>query len=631
MSSVASGSFVSGSKKSGRKRTTTALAVVGALAVSLLVGSPAVADSTSFDIAVGTAPHDIAVAGNGDVYVATDSGVSVIDADTRKATTVDVGGIAQGVATQGSSRAYVSVAGKAGADGSVAIVDGTTVVGTVKTGPDPRIVAVNQVTQKIYVAFSNGITVIDPWTGHSTVTIPYYTSTPRSVVIDSSRNKIFVTTDGVLTVIDGQTNEKTVYVFGGGNAVGHAVNTRTNEVYRTIAGTYIDSPQSQLGLVDDSNYANSLYQANETFGRVAVDSWTGTVYVESLSATGNSSMMLVNPALRSRIAQVSLPSQPTSLAVDSTRHRTYATLSRGGVSVIDSSNTSSVVRTGAQPVAVAVYEYTGTAYVANKGGASVTVIQPVNPQPVKNDFNGDRNADVLARDGSGALWLYPGDGAAGWLDRRQVGQGWNIMTALLAPGDFNGDGKSDILARDNTGVLWLYGGNGAAGWLPRVQAGQGWNGMTAITGVGDFSGDGHPDVAARDSSGVLWLYPGNGKGGWLTRVQIGSGWSGMTDILGVGDFNTDGASDVAARDASGRLWLYPGNGAGGWLPQVQYGQGWNGMTAVFGPGDFSGDRKPDVMARDSSGALWLFSGSGGAKWPIGSVIGQGWNGMTAIL
>ena len=631
MNSVASGSSASGTATLRLKRTTTALAVVGALAISLLVGSPAVADSTSFDIAVGTAPHDIAVAGNGDVYVATDSGVSVIDADTRKATTVDVGGIAQGVATQGSSRAYVSVAGKAGANGSVVIVDGATVVGRVKTGPDPRAVAVNEVTWKVYVAYSNGITVIDPWAGHSAVDIPYYNSTPRRMVIDASRNKVFVPIGGVLTVIDGQTNDKTVYVFGAGNAVDHAVNTRTNEVYRTLAGSFIDSPQSQVGLVDESNHASNLYQANETFGKVAVDSWTGTVYVESLGATGNSSVVLVNPPTRSKIAQISLPSQPTSLAVDSTRHRTYATLSRGGVSVIDSSNTSVVVRTGAQPVAVAVHEYTGTTYVANSGSASVTVIQPADPQPVKNDFNGDRNADVLARDGSGVLWLYPGDGAAGWLDRRQVGQGWNIMTALLAPGDFNGDGKSDILARDNTGVLWLYGGNGAAGWLPRVQAGQGWNGMTAITGVGDFSGDGYPDVAARDSSGVLWLYPGNGKGGWLTRVQIGSGWSGMTDILGVGDFNTDGASDVAARDASGRLWLYPGNGAGGWLPQVQYGQGWNGMTAVFGPGDFSGDRKPDVMARDSSGALWLFSGSGGAKWPIGSVIGQGWNGMTAIL
>ncbi len=601
------------------------------MAVSLLVGSPAKADSTSFDIAVGNAPHDISVTYTGDVYVATDNGVSVIDARTRKVTTVDVGGVAQGIATIGSSTAYVSVAGKAGANGSVVIMNGTTVAGRVKTGPNPSIVTVNPVTSKVYVAYSNGITVLDPRTGPTPVDIPYYTSLPRSVVVDSFRNKVFVTTDGVFTVIDGQTNAKDVYVLGAGDAVGHAVNSQTNAVYRTVAGSYIGNPQSELGLVDDSNHSNLVYQINETFGKVAVNSWTGTVYVESTNAGGSSSIVLVNPATRQKIAQISLPSRPTSLAVDSTRQRTYATLSRGGVSVIDSSNTSTVVRTGAQPVAVAVHDYTGTAYVANQGSASVTVIQPANPQSVKNDFNGDRNADVLARDGSGTLWLYPGDGAAGWLDRRQVGQGWNVMTAIVAPGDFNGDGSSDVLARDSSGVLWLYGGNGSAGWLPRVQIGLGWSGMTAITSAGDFNGDGNLDVAARDGSGVLWLYPGNGKGGWLTRVQIGSGWSSMTDILGVGDFNTDGASDLMARDSGGRLWLYPGNGAGGWLPQVQYGQGWNGMTALFATGDFSGDRKADIMARDSSGALWLFSGSGGAKWPIGSVIGQGWNGMTAIL
>ncbi|ASN19338.1 FG-GAP-like repeat-containing protein [Arthrobacter sp. YN] len=627
MGSVASGSAVSGLKKLGRKRATAALAVVGALAVSLLVGSPAKADSTSFDIAVGTAPNDIAVAGNGDVYVATSSGVSVIDADTRKVTTVDVGGVAQGVATLGSSTAYVSVAGKAGADGSIAIVEGATLAGKVKTGPDPRLVAVNQVTWKVYAAYGNGITVIDPWTGHSTVDIPYYTATPRSVVVDSSKNRVFVTTDGVHTIIDGQTNEKTVYVSGAGNVVNHAINTRTNAVYQTLVGT----SYSEVGRVDESNHAVNTFRGSEKFGKLAIDYWTDTLYVEALGAAGNSSILLINPASATKIAQVSLPSRPTALAVDSTRHRTYATLGGGGVSVIDSSNTSTVVRTGAQPVAVAVHEYTGTAYVANKGSSSVTVLDPADPLPVKNDFNGDRAADVLARDGSGVLWLYPGDGAAGWLDRRQVGQGWNVMTAIVAPGDFNGDGHSDILARDTSGVLWLYGGNSSGGWMPRVQVGAGWNAMSAITGVGDFGGDGHLDVAARDSGGTLWLYPGNGKGGWMPRVQIGSGWSSMPDIVGVGDFNTDGASDVMARDSAGRLWLYPGNGAGGWLPQVQYGQGWNGMTALFATGDFSGDRKADIMARDSSGALWLFSGSGGAKWPIGSVIGQGWNGMTAIL
>lgn len=109
----------------------------------------------------------------------------------------------------------------------------------------------------------------------------------------------------------------------------------------------------------------------------------------------------------------------------------------------------------------------------------MTVIDASVPAPVKNDFNGDRKTDVLAGDAAGALWLYPGDGAGSWLPTLQVGSGWNIMTALIAPGDFNGDGHSDVLARDGAGALWLYPGNGSGGWLARVQVGSGWSGMTA--------------------------------------------------------------------------------------------------------------------------------------------------------
>jgi hypothetical protein len=53
------------------------------------------------------------------------------------------------------------------------------------------------------------------------------------------------------------------------------------------------------------------------------------------------------------------------------------------------------------------------------------------------------------------------------------------MTALAAPGDFNGDGAPDILARDTTGLLWLYPTTGTGSWLPRTQVGSGWNVMTA--------------------------------------------------------------------------------------------------------------------------------------------------------
>jgi hypothetical protein len=102
------------------------------------------------------------------------------------------------------------------------------------------------------------------------------------------------------------------------------------------------------------------------------------------------------------------------------------------------------------------------------------------PKNVWKDFNTDGKSDVLARDSSGALWLYPGNGTGGWLSRSVVGSGWNVMTAILSPGDFNGDGTADVLARDSSGNLWLYPGNGSGGWLSRRLVGSGWNVMTAI-------------------------------------------------------------------------------------------------------------------------------------------------------
>jgi hypothetical protein len=245
----------------------------------------------------------------------------------------------------------------------------------------------------------------------------------------------------------------------------------------------------------------------------------------------------------------------------------------------------------------------------------------------KTDFNGDGNADLLARNNNnGYLYLYPGNGASGFLPRITIGSGWNGMTAILAPGDFNGDGNADILARDTLGRMWLYRGTGDVHFLPRVQVGYGWNGMTALITPEDFNGDGNVDLLARATTGVLYLYPGNGTGYWLPRVQVGTGWNGMTSIFGPGDFSGDGAVDVLARATTGVLYLYPGNGTGGWLPRVQVGTGWNSLNPLVGPGDFSGDRNVDVIGRNAYGQLLLYRGNGSSGWLMPpSLIGYGWS------
>lgn len=257
------------------------------------------------------------------------------------------------------------------------------------------------------------------------------------------------------------------------------------------------------------------------------------------------------------------------------------------------------------------------------------------PSPVvtsggRTDMNRDGNPDIVARDSTGRLWLYPSTSAGGFNGKIQIGSGWNGMNMILMPGDFNGDGIADIIGRDGGGRLWLYAGTGTGSVKPGVQVGNGWETMTALVTPGDFNGDGTPDLLARRGDGTLHLYAGNGKGGWSGRTQIGSGWNGMTALLSTGDFNGDGRSDLLARDTAGGLHLYPGNGKGGFLAKSQPGAGWNGMTAFAGPGPWGADSNPDLIARNGNGDLLLYTGSGTGRFSGSQKIGQGWNGMYIV-
>jgi hypothetical protein len=102
------------------------------------------------------------------------------------------------------------------------------------------------------------------------------------------------------------------------------------------------------------------------------------------------------------------------------------------------------------------------------------------------------------------------------------------MSAILAVGDFDGDGRSDLMARTAAGAMMLYPGDGAGGFLPAFQIGARWTAFDVLFSPGDFTGDGIPDVLARTPEGRLWLYPGNGAGGWKAYGQIGRGWTGLS-------------------------------------------------------------------------------------------------------
>ncbi|MGF9663793.1 peroxidase family protein [Arthrobacter crystallopoietes] len=253
------------------------------------------------------------------------------------------------------------------------------------------------------------------------------------------------------------------------------------------------------------------------------------------------------------------------------------------------------------------------------------------------DFTGDGDADVVARDGQGRLWLYPGNGTGGLDARTLMGRsGWNAMSAITSTGDFDGDGTADVIAKDRvgTGQLWLYPGNGTGGLEPRVLLGRsGWNAMNTLFSGGDMNGDGDTDLMARDGNGRLWTYPGTGAGRLQARILTGSsGWNSITSLLSAGDSDGDGTTDVLARTSDGRLWLYPGAGNARLGSRSQMGTGWNTMRAIFSPGDLSGDGTSDVVASHSDGRLLLYPGNGTGGLQAGRVIGtSGWTAMSILF
>jgi hypothetical protein len=258
-----------------------------------------------------------------------------------------------------------------------------------------------------------------------------------------------------------------------------------------------------------------------------------------------------------------------------------------------------------------------------------------------SDLTGDGLNDLLARDGAGVLWVYPsmvqlGEQLLG--PRVRVGANWQVVRQFLAAGDLNADGRGDVLARDGAGVLWLYPGTGRPG-APlggRVRVGAGW-GSFFLLGTGDMDGDLTADVLARDGSGRLWLYPGTGSGGvgapaLATRRLVGNGWNVMNALVGAGDVDYDGRPDLLARDrTTGVLWLYPGNGAGGLTARRSMGTGWDAFSTFAGPENMTlPNSRAGVMVRNRWGELEWHRSDGDGSIPVNRWHQQtaGWDTYT---
>ncbi|MFJ5956615.1 FG-GAP-like repeat-containing protein [Paenarthrobacter sp. NPDC092416] len=465
------------------------------------------------------------------------------------------------------------------------VVDGATrAVHSIQTGRAPALLGINEKTNTIFALHPNSQTLVQVDGVTETQKSFPANDTARGIAVNATTNKVYVASSSGISVYTAAALTSDLVRTTSTSFHELAINEKTNRIYATngYTATVIDGTDKAPQLISPPTPSK---------GRV------GSFYTGGFGFSGS-----LTPKI-----QVVSGSLPPGL-----------TLVNGVLSGV--------------PTTAGVYSFR----VSATNGISPDAITPmvtitIAPKDIRADYNSDGKPDVLARDTNGNLWLYPGNGSGGWLNRTQVGQGWSVMTEIAAPGDFTGDGKDDLLARDSSDTLWLYPGDGHGGWLARSAIGWGWGVVNTMFPIGDLDLDGNADIIGRTNYyGSLIHYRGNGSGGWAGQVQIGRSFESLNYLGGIGDINGNGTQDLIGRDTMGTLWLYwGGSGALGNGPAI--GWGWNAMTAIATPGDFNGDGNVDLLARDSTGTLWLYPGNGKLGWLPRVQVGSGWNVMNAII
>jgi YVTN family beta-propeller protein len=250
---------------------------------------------------------------------------------------------------------------------------GQSVTGTITTGTYPAAVAVNPVTDKVYVANanSNSVTVIDGATNAVASTVPVGTN-PAAVAVNPVTDEVYVANFGsnTVTVIDGATNAVASTVAVGTNPEAVAVNPVTDQVY------VADKNSNTVTVIDGAkNTVASTVTVGTNPEHVAVNPVTDQVYVANFSSSGT--VTVIDGATNAVASTVTVGLYPDAMVVNPVTDQVYvANYDSSTVSVIDgATNTvASTVAVGKAPDAVVVNPVTDQVYVANYSSGNVSVI-----------------------------------------------------------------------------------------------------------------------------------------------------------------------------------------------------------------------------------------------------------------
>jgi YVTN family beta-propeller protein len=151
----------------------------------------------------------------------------------------------------------------------------------IKVGHNPTAIAVNSVTNNIYVIYSssNKVSVIDGTTDKIIDTVVIDGSPPNAIDVDPQRNRIYIVNSTSLIGIDGDTNTAIFNTtISSGSPYRLAVNPQTDMVYTQnfeygYARTIISAINGTSGRVI-GNLTTNVYEPN-----LALDISTDTIYV----------------------------------------------------------------------------------------------------------------------------------------------------------------------------------------------------------------------------------------------------------------------------------------------------------------------------------------------------------------
>ena len=262
------------------------------------------------------------------------------------------------------------------------VIDGATnTTITVPVGTQPLALAVNPVTNKVYVtSFNSGrLTVIDGATNATTKVFAGFDQV--SVAVNPVTNKIYVGNRGRLPVrvIDGITGADTPVLAGTGpHAL--AVNPVTNKIY------VANHDSNDVTIIDGaSNTTNTVRRVDAPIA-LAVNQVTNRIYV----ANEGVGFLTVIDGATNNPTTIDVPgSRSLTVAVNPASNKIYVinfgnadSGFAGNVAIVDgATQRSTSVASGPRGVAAAVNPFTNKIYVANFNN-NVTVLSEQETQPI---------------------------------------------------------------------------------------------------------------------------------------------------------------------------------------------------------------------------------------------------------